>query len=72
MRQVGHATCFVGKSHLGGGLHKGDGVADDYDFDFLRGIVQGRPNSSERSGVDGLGFDYTFESASGVQGPPYA
>ena len=69
----GYKTALIGKTHLGGGLFNRRGgaataerpaswtLAEIQQVDFLRGIRQRAE----------LGFDYVFESANGIQGPPY-
>ena len=66
----GYATAFVGKSHMGGGLRAMKGATCNCytcsrgEFDILRGIATGRSDGR-------LGFDYNFETGSGIQAPPY-
>lgn len=66
----GYNSAYIGKSHLGGEAYRlgsdqfiDNGKAPDEEVDFGRGISDGPLDR---------GFDYSFFTPKGIQGPPYA
>ncbi|MBT8044527.1 MAG: sulfatase-like hydrolase/transferase [Verrucomicrobiae bacterium] len=74
LQKVGYRTAFIGKMHLGGDFYDRDG-------NLLRSIEKGEQGQNLeqidftrpfRNGMREHGFDYTFVSPCGIQGPLYA
>ncbi|MFK7910753.1 MAG: sulfatase-like hydrolase/transferase [Akkermansiaceae bacterium] len=74
LKKVGYRTAFIGKMHLGGDFYDRDGK-------LLRSIEKGEQGQNLEkidfsrpfeNGMREHGFDYTFVSPCGIQGPLYA